>query len=65
VEFEGQRVPDVLLSGNHGDIARWRRQQQLERTLDRRSDLLQTALLSDEDRRYLELLRHARQDGLR
>ena len=33
VEFEGERVPEVLLSGNHGEIARWRRRQQLRRTL--------------------------------
>ncbi len=64
VEFEGQRVPDVLLSGNHGDIARWRRQQQLERTLDRRPDLLDTALLSEEDRRYIEFLRQSRKGEL-
>jgi len=65
VEFEGQRVPDVLLSGNHGDIARWRRQQQLERTLDRRPDLLDTAPLSSEDRRYLEFLRQSREGARR
>lgn len=38
-EFRGMRVPDVLLSGNHADIAQWRRQQQLERTRQRRPDL--------------------------
>lgn len=38
-EFRGWRVPDVLLSGNHAQIARWRRQQQIERTRDRRPDL--------------------------
>lgn len=38
-EFRGWRVPDVLLSGNHGEIARWRRKQQIERTRDRRPDL--------------------------
>ncbi len=64
VEFEGQRVPDVLLSGNHGEIARWRRQQQLQRTLDRRPDLLETALLSDDDIRYLQFLRQSRNGEL-
>lgn len=39
-EFRGWKVPDVLLSGNHGEIAKWRRQQQIERTRDRRPDLL-------------------------
>lgn len=38
-EFRGMRVPDVLLSGNHAEIAQWRRQQQLERTRERRPDL--------------------------
>ncbi|MFB2981647.1 tRNA (guanosine(37)-N1)-methyltransferase TrmD [Microseira sp. BLCC-F43] len=38
-EFRGLRVPDVLLSGNHGEIARWRFQQQIERTKARRPDL--------------------------
>ncbi|WP_338429378.1 tRNA (guanosine(37)-N1)-methyltransferase TrmD [Synechococcus elongatus] len=41
-EFRGLRVPEVLLSGNHGAIAAWRRQQQMDRTRDRRPDLYQT-----------------------
>lgn len=53
-EFEGMRVPEVLLSGNHAEIARWRRRQQLERTLQRRPDLLTEAPLSAEDRRILQ-----------
>lgn len=39
-EFRGLKVPDVLLSGNHAEIARWRHEQQLARTRDRRPDLL-------------------------
>jgi tRNA (guanine37-N1)-methyltransferase len=39
-EFRGLKVPDVLLSGNHAEIARWRREQSLKRTLERRPDLL-------------------------
>jgi tRNA (guanine37-N1)-methyltransferase len=38
-EFRGLKVPDVLLSGNHAEIARWRREQQIEKTRSRRSDL--------------------------
>jgi len=38
-DFRGLKVPDVLLSGNHAEIARWRREQQIERTRSRRSDL--------------------------
>lgn len=39
-EFRGLRVPEVLLSGNHAEIARWRHEQQIQRTRDRRPDLL-------------------------
>ena len=46
-EFRGMRVPDVLLSGNHGEIDRWRREQQLRRTRSRRPDLLTSELSSD------------------
>ena len=40
VEFEGMRVPEVLLSGNHGEIERWREERALEKTKERRPDLL-------------------------
>ena len=49
-EFAGLRVPDVLLSGHHADVRRWRRKTALERTLDRRPDLIESAVLDDEDR---------------
>ncbi len=53
-EFRGWGVPPMLLSGNHAEIARWRREQSLLRTLDRRPDLLEQAELSDKDRKFLE-----------
>jgi tRNA (guanine37-N1)-methyltransferase len=53
-EFRGLKVPQVLLSGNHEAIRRWRRAQQLQRTLDRRPDLLKKEALSEEDRRLLD-----------
>jgi tRNA (guanine37-N1)-methyltransferase len=53
-EFAGIRVPDVLLSGNHADVRRWRRKTALARTLDRRPELLDRAALDDEDRRLLD-----------
>ena len=56
-QFRGWSVPDVLLSGNHAEIARWRRREALRRTLERRPDLLQTARLSGEDRGLLDELR--------
>jgi tRNA (guanine37-N1)-methyltransferase len=56
-DFRGWTVPDVLLSGNHAAIARWRRQQALLRTVRRRPDLLARAELSTDDRRFLDSLR--------
>ncbi len=50
-EFRGWRVPDILLSGNHAEIARWRRRQRIIRTARRRPDLLEKACLSEEERR--------------
>lgn len=52
-EFRGMAVPDVLLSGHHADITRWRRTQSLLRTRARRPDLLKKADLSPEERRWL------------
>lgn len=52
--YRGVDVPAVLLSGDHGAIARWRRAQSLRRTLDRRPDMLSWQALSDEDRMLLE-----------
>ena len=54
--FRNWRAPDVLLSGNHAEIAKWRRRESLRRTLERRPDLLQSADLSEDDRRFLERL---------
>jgi len=54
--FRGWEVPDVLLSGDHGRIARWRREQALLRTWQRRPDLLEHFDLSEEDRKFLEKL---------
>ena len=54
--FRDARVPDVLLSGDHAAIARWRREQALRTTLARRPDLLETAALDDADVRFLRSL---------
>ena len=55
-EYRGMAAPAVLLSGHHGEIARWRRRRSLERTLARRPDLLATAELTADDRAYLAQL---------
>ena len=49
-EYEGLKVPDVLISGNHKEINRWRRKEALRMTWQKRPDLLQTISLSDEDK---------------
>jgi tRNA (guanine37-N1)-methyltransferase len=51
--WEGRAVPPVLLSGHHGEVAKWRRQQRLLRTLERRPDLLAHAALTPQDRAFL------------
>jgi tRNA (guanine37-N1)-methyltransferase len=58
-EFRGWQVPEVLLSGNHAQINRWRRQQALLRTWQRRPELLARLALSEEDARYLSELNEA------
>jgi tRNA (guanine37-N1)-methyltransferase len=52
-EFRGWRVPEILLSGYHAKIAKWRREQSLLRTLERRPDLLEMAELSEKERKFL------------
>jgi tRNA (guanine37-N1)-methyltransferase len=54
--FRGWPVPDVLVSGDHGKIARWRRENALRRTRERRPDLLVEAVLDANDRKYLQTL---------
>lgn len=52
-DFRGWVVPEVLLSGHHARVARWRRQQALRRTWERRPDMLETAWLTEEDLAFL------------
>ena len=62
-EFDGSTVPDVLRSGHHAEVARWRRREALRRTLERRPDLLEGAPLDDDDRAWLASLRPGPRDG--
>ncbi len=62
-EFRGDEVPEVLISGHHENIRRWRRRQALWRTLTRRPDLLERAELTDEDRRILRELRREQEEN--
>jgi tRNA (guanine37-N1)-methyltransferase len=56
-EFRGWRVPEVLLSGDHGKIERWRREQAIRRTLARRPDMLESGLLTESDKKILEKIK--------
>jgi tRNA (guanine37-N1)-methyltransferase len=53
-DYEGRRVPAVLLSGHHAEIRRWRRETALQRTQERRPDLLATAALDADEREWLK-----------
>ena len=59
-EIGGEKVPEVLMSGNHAEIRRWRKRESLARTLARRPELLETASLDDEERRILVELQEAK-----
>src|SRR5688572_12131965 len=59
-EFARLKVPDVLPSGHHADVRRWRRKAALARTLERRPELLALASLDDEDRKLLDEIRRER-----
>jgi tRNA (guanine37-N1)-methyltransferase len=55
-DFNGLCVPETLLNGDHAGIRRWRREQQLRKTLANRPDLLERAVLSKEDKKILEAI---------
>ena len=57
-EWMGKKVPQVLLSGHHANIEAWRREQSLQRTYERRPDLLECAALSEKDKKFLDNLRN-------
>jgi tRNA (guanine37-N1)-methyltransferase len=61
-EFRGLKVPPVLFSGDHGKIGCWRRRKALEKTLEKRPDLLKDRELSPEDGELLEEIRNERKD---
>lgn len=56
-DFRGMKVPDVLVSGDHAKIEKWRREQSLRRTYQRRRDLLEDFPLSEEDKIILEKIK--------
>lgn len=62
-EFEGMKVPEVLFSGHHADVARWRRIEALKKTLIVRPDLLEKAELSEEDKKIVREFEADRKDA--
>ena len=61
--WKERAVPEVLLSGHHGNIEKFRREKSLERTLERRPDLLQKAQLSKKDIEYIKKLKEDKKEG--
>ena len=61
-EWNGRTVPDVLVSGHHANIEKWKRQESLRRTFLRRPELLETASLDKSDRKFLESLQKPAED---
>ena len=60
--FHGKEVPEILLSGHHANIAKWRREQSLIRTVKKRPDLLETAELTAKERQFVERLQEELQE---
>nr|WP_308758970.1 tRNA (guanosine(37)-N1)-methyltransferase TrmD [uncultured Anaerotignum sp.] len=60
--FHGKEVPEILLSGHHANIAKWRREQSIIRTVQKRPDLLETAELTAKERQFVERLREELQE---
>ncbi len=63
-DFRGMKVPEVLFSGHHKMIEKWRREEALKRTLIRRPDILRKACLSEEDQKFLEEIKRESQRGV-
>jgi tRNA (guanine37-N1)-methyltransferase len=61
-EFRGWKVPDILLSGDHAKIEKWRREQALQRTLHKRPDMIEKAELGEKDLKFVEGLKSKAQE---
>ena len=59
-DFSGMKVPDVLLSGNHAEIDKWRQEESLRRTYERRPDLLEERELTKQEQKWLEQIKEER-----
>jgi len=61
-EFRGWKVPDILLSGDHAKIEKWRREQALQRTFHKRPDMIEKAELGEKDLKFVEGLKSRAQE---
>lgn len=61
-EYMGLKVPDILLSGHHANVDKWRREQSIIRTLDKRPDLIEEAVLDKKEQKFLRKLLEERKD---
>jgi tRNA (guanine37-N1)-methyltransferase len=61
--YRGEGIPDILTSGDHARVARWRREEALRRTWERRPDLLRSAPLSEADRAFVTRLEKQREES--
>ena len=59
--YKNMKVPEILLSGHHANVEKWRREQSIIRTLEKRPDLLKDAVLSDKEKKFLEKLLRERE----
>lgn len=59
--YKNMKVPEILLSGHHANVEKWRREQSIIRTLEKRPDLLKDAVLSDNEKKFLEKLLRERE----
>ena len=62
--FEGQRVPEILLSGHHENIEKWRRLESLKITMKKRPDLLKNIELSEKEKQFLEDLKYEKKEDI-
>lgn len=60
--WRDRQTPDILLSGHHANIEKWRREKSLERTLDRRPDMLENAELSKKDKEFLDMYKNSKKE---
>ena len=60
VEYDGKRVPDVLLSGHHANIRKWRLKQSLIRTMEKRPDLLENRVFTKEEEKLMQEIKAER-----